>query len=54
MVGPILVPVVKFLIAHVHVVHPFNGFLLDLGGDELLLKGVLEFGPCSVIVWIGC
>jgi len=54
MVGPILVPVVKFLVAHVRIVHPFNSFLLDLGRDELFLKSSLELDPCPVIGWIGC
>ena len=29
--------------------HSFNGFLLDLGGNELFLEGGLELGPSSVI-----
>ena len=54
MVGPILVPVIKFSVAHVHIMHPFNSFLLDLGGNELFLKSSLELGPGSIIGWIDC
>jgi len=53
-VGPILVPIIEFLVAHVRAVHPLDGFLLDFGGDELLLEGSLELGLCPVIGQVDC
>ena len=52
-VGPVLVPIVKFSVAHIGAVHSFNGFLLDLGRNELFLEGSLELGPSSVILGVG-
>jgi len=51
---PILVPVIKFLVAHIGVMHPFNSFLLNFRGDELFLKSSLELDPCSIICQVGC